>query len=66
MVRIVSYVLGLALLIAGAVWLADRPGAVVVDWLGWRIETTMPVLLIALLIVMLAEFLQTRLGWTRR
>jgi HemY protein len=51
MVRIVSYVLGLALLIAGAVWLADRPGAVVVDWLGWRIETTMPVLLIALLIV---------------
>jgi HemY protein len=51
MVRIVSYVLGLSLLIAGAVWLADRPGAVTVDWLGWRVETTVPILLIALLIV---------------
>jgi len=51
MVRIVSYVLGLSLLIAGAVWLADRPGAVIVDWLGWRVETTVPILLIALLIV---------------
>lgn len=51
MVRILFYVLGLALLIAGAVWLADRPGAVTVDWLGWRVETTVPVLLVALLIV---------------
>ncbi|PKU23460.1 heme biosynthesis protein HemY [Telmatospirillum siberiense] len=51
MVRILSYVFGLALLIAGAVWLADRPGAVTVDWLGWRIETSVPVLLVALLLV---------------
>jgi HemY protein len=51
MVRIITYVLGLALLIAGSVWLADRPGAVMVDWLGWRIETSVPILLIALLFI---------------
>lgn len=51
MVRILSYLFVLALLIAGAVWLADRPGAVTVDWLGWRIETSVPVLLLALLVV---------------
>jgi HemY protein len=50
MVRILSFVLGLALLITGSVWLADRPGAVTVDWLGWRIETSVPVLLVGLLI----------------
>ncbi len=51
MVRILLYVLGLALVTAGAVWLADRPGAVMVEWLGWRIETTVPILLVALAIV---------------
>jgi HemY protein len=51
MIRILLYVVGLALLIAGAVWLADRPGAVMVEWLGWRVETTVPILLVALAIV---------------
>lgn len=51
MLRILTYVLGLALFIAGSVWLADRPGAVTVDWLGWRIETSVPVLLVALLLI---------------
>lgn len=51
MIRILSYVVVVAVMVAAAVWLADRPGTVVVDWLGWRIETVVPVLLAALLLV---------------
>ncbi len=49
MIRALSYALALALLVAGAVWLADRPGVATVEWLGWRVETTVPVLLAVLL-----------------
>ena len=45
MLRILTFVIVVGLLAVGAVWLADRPGAVSVDWLGWRLETSMPVLL---------------------
>ncbi|MBW7851833.1 MAG: heme biosynthesis protein HemY [Rhodospirillales bacterium] len=51
MLRLLIYLVTLAILIAAAVWLADRPGAVAVDWLGWRIETSVPVLLIGLFLV---------------
>ncbi|HLN23340.1 MAG TPA: heme biosynthesis HemY N-terminal domain-containing protein [Patescibacteria group bacterium] len=45
MLRILTFVIIVALVVSGAVWLADRPGAVAVDWLGWRAETSVPVLL---------------------
>ena len=51
MLRLLSFAVITAALVAGSVWLADRPGQVLVEWLGWRIETSVPVLLLALLIV---------------
>jgi HemY protein len=48
-VRLIGYGILLALLVIGAVWLADHPGAVEIDWLSWRLSTTVPVLLLALL-----------------
>jgi HemY protein len=51
MLRILSFVIVVALVVSGAVWLADRPGAVAVDWLGWRIETSVPVLLAVLFVI---------------
>ncbi|WIM11150.1 heme biosynthesis HemY N-terminal domain-containing protein [Enhydrobacter sp.] len=42
-----------AVLMLAAVWLAERPGAVTVQWRGWRLDTSVGVLLAALLIVIL-------------
>ncbi len=54
--RLLAFLLVTALVVAGAVWLADRPGEVTVHWQGWRLDTTVPVLLAALvgLLVLLA------------
>lgn len=41
-----------ALAVAGAVWLADRPGEVTIHWQGWRVDTTVPVLLVFILAFM--------------
>ncbi|MBN9087703.1 MAG: tetratricopeptide repeat protein [Reyranella sp.] len=42
---------GVAML--GAVWLAERPGNVTVQWRGWRLDTSVGVLLVAVLILIL-------------
>src|SRR5260370_30801799 len=48
MIRVVVF-LGLVCLVAlGIVWLADRPGEVAITWLGWRIESSVLVLLAAI------------------
>jgi HemY protein len=47
MIRVVVYLLIVAALAFGAVWLADRPGDVVMTWQGRRIETSVMVLAIA-------------------
>ena len=46
--RLALFVLLTALLVAGCVWLADRPGSVTVHWLGWRLDTTVPVVVFCL------------------
>ena len=51
MVRLIGYAILLALLVSGAVWLADNPGSVEIDWLGWRLSTSVPILLGLLLAV---------------
>ncbi|MBF0094402.1 MAG: heme biosynthesis protein HemY [Alphaproteobacteria bacterium] len=48
MARFFAYILGVGALVVGAVWLADRPGSVTVLWEGWRIDTSVPVLLLLL------------------
>lgn len=45
MVRIITYLAVLALLVTGAVWLANDPGTAVIDWRGWRIDTSASVLI---------------------
>jgi len=46
--RLFALVIVIALLVAAAVWLADRPGQVVVHWLGWKVSGPVPVLIAAL------------------
>jgi HemY protein len=48
-IRVVLFLLLVAALAFGAVWLADRPGDVVITWLGRRIETSVMVLVLATL-----------------
>lgn len=48
MIRIVLFLLAIALAAVGAVWVADQHGDVTLIVSGWRIETTPPVLALAL------------------
>ena len=62
LLRLLFYVLILCLLVAGAVWLADHPGKVEIDWLNWRLESSVPVLLAGLILLAGGLFFLLRLG----
>ena len=47
MIQVVLFLITVALFAAGFVWLADRPGDVVITWLGYHIETSVMLLLLA-------------------
>lgn len=51
MVRLIAFLIVVGLLVAGAVWMAENPGAVTVHWLGWRIDTSVPMILLALAVL---------------
>ncbi len=40
MVRLIIYIVGIALLASGLSWLADRPGTLLINWQGYEIETS--------------------------
>lgn len=42
-----------AVAMLGAVWLAERPGAVTVVWRGWRLDTSVGVLLLGVVVLIL-------------
>ena len=42
-----------AVAMLGAVWLAERPGNVVVQWRGWRLDTSVGVLLVGVVFLIL-------------
>ncbi len=44
MIRTLLYIVVLAILTAVAVWLADHPGDVTLEWQGWRLDTSFAVL----------------------
>jgi uncharacterized membrane-anchored protein len=46
--------------IFATLWFSDNPGQVSLDWLGWRVETNVPVFLVALLAVFVALFIVER------
>ena len=58
--RIAQFVVVTALLVAAAVWLADRPGQAVIHWLGWKITAPVPVLIAALLAVLAVLYLAVK------
>lgn len=67
MIRILSFLVAIALIGFGIGWLADRPGAFTLVWQGWQIETSVPVALlgVALLvaaIIALFWFVRTVVG----
>lgn len=67
MIRFLIYVVEVAIVVAVAVWLADRPGMVSLDWQGWRIETSVGVLLLsAFLLAVAAAAVFAMWRWLRR
>src|SRR5207302_62175 len=54
MIRIILFLALIAAAAAGAAWVADQPGDVVLSWGGWRAEMTLPVFVLALGIVVVA------------
>lgn len=47
MFRVLRFVAVVAVLVAAAVWLADRPGTATLQWQGYRIDTSFTVLALA-------------------
>ena len=51
MLRLIAFLIAIALIAAGLAWLADRPGELAIQWQGYQIETSVfraIVLLVAL------------------
>lgn len=59
--RGIFFFIQLAVLVALAVWLANNPGRVTFDWLGYRVDTTMGLLFLGLAILMVVGGLLYRL-----
>ncbi|WP_291847454.1 heme biosynthesis HemY N-terminal domain-containing protein [Bradyrhizobium sp.] len=57
MLRIILFLLLIALGAAGAAWIAEQTGDVMLSWGGWRIQTTLPVFVLALGIVVVAAMM---------
>ncbi|MCK5296988.1 MAG: hypothetical protein KAJ75_08870 [Alphaproteobacteria bacterium] len=60
MIRILNYIFIVASLVIASVWLSNQPGTVDISWLGFQINTSVPVLLIVLLVVFWASTLPLR------
>jgi HemY protein len=54
MIRVIFYLILVAVLAFGAVWLAERPGEVAITWQGTRIDTSVLVLIAAVAAVVVA------------
>jgi HemY protein len=57
MVRIILFLVLIALAAVGAAWVADQTGDVTLSWGGWRIETSLPVFALALGVIIVAAML---------
>jgi len=40
MLRLIAFIVAIALIAAGLAWLADRPGELIMEWQGYHIETS--------------------------
>jgi HemY protein len=57
MYRIILFLLLIALAAAGAAWVADQPGEVVMTWGGWRASPKLPTFMMLLGIVIVAAIM---------
>jgi HemY protein len=57
MIRVVSFLLAVTVVAAGAVWVADRPGDVAIVWMGYRIETSVTVAVLAIAVLVFVAVL---------
>ncbi|UPJ49933.1 hypothetical protein IVB30_00380 [Bradyrhizobium sp. 200] len=57
MIRIILFLLLIALGAAGAAWIAEQTGDVVLSWGGYRAQTTLPVFMLVLGIVIVAAMM---------
>lgn len=64
MVRALFFFIKLAILVAIAVWIADQPGVVVIQWHGYQVETSVGILLLAFAAVAVVSALVWR-SWGR-
>lgn len=66
MLRLIAFLVGIALLAAGLAWLADRPGELVMEWQGYHAEVslfTFVVLLVAAVSITLLCWSLLRTMW---
>jgi HemY protein len=54
MIRILVFLIALALIASGFAWIADRPGDLMLTWMGYRIETSLMVAFVALIVLVVA------------
>ena len=47
MIRIILFLVSVAVIAEGFAWIADRPGEVAITWMGYRIETSVIVAALA-------------------
>ncbi|MGH2340976.1 heme biosynthesis protein HemY [Segnochrobactraceae bacterium EtOH-i3] len=52
MIRVLAYLLVVFALALGAVWIADRPGLVTIDWLGTEVQTSLVFALVVAVVVL--------------
>jgi HemY protein len=57
MIRVILFLVSLALVALGFAWVADRPGAVAITWLGYRIETSMTVAVLVVIVLVIVLML---------
>ena len=57
MIRIVLFLVLIALAAVGAAWIADQPGDIELLWEGYKITVTLPVFALALGIVAVAAII---------
>ena len=60
MLRLIGFLLGIAVVAAGLAWLADRPGELVVQWQGYQIETSV----FRAIVILTALIAIALLGWS--
>ena len=57
MLRVVIFLVALALIAGGFAWIADRPGDIVLTWQGYRVETSLLVTFVGLIALIVAAIL---------